>query len=285
MSPDHGSAPSVEHVCELLVSGLAVGDLEVPALSDSVVRLLELCRDDEYRVESVVGVVSRDPALAGQVLRVANSAVYAPKVPIETVGQAVTRLGGRALSEIALAMMLKEQVFRANARHAEEMRQLWLHSSIAGIYALNIGLLRREDSEATMLTGLLHDIGRPLVIQLLDDVEHLIGTCLDDELREEVVATLHPEVGGLVIREWGLSGAVEAAAANHHHPFAPSDHRDAAITAHLADELAHWAADPGSRDSGRLRDHLAIRALELPEEALGGLFSDPERVRQLASCF
>ena len=274
----------VEYVCELLLSGLAVGDLDVPALSDSVVRLIELCRDDSYRVEAVVQVVSRDPGLAGQILRVANSAVYAPKVPIESVGQAVTRLGGRALSEIALAMMMKERVFRSGQRHSQQMRELWIHSSLAGIYALNIGLVRRVDAESTMLVGLLHDVGRPLVMRLLDDVEGMIGYELDDDLRDEVVDTLHAEVGALMIRDWGLSPAVESAAALHHQPFSVSEHREAAITAHLADELAHWAADPESRDGDQLREHLAIRALEIPDEALAGLFSDPERVRQLADC-
>lgn len=284
MTPDPQSS-DVDYLCDLLVSGLAVGELEIPALSDSVVRLLELCRADEYRVESVVGVVSRDAALAGQVLQVANSAVYAPRVPIDSVGQAVTRLGGRALSEIALAMMMKERVFRSDNRHAGEMQRLWLHSSIAGIYALNIGLLRRSDAEATMLVGLLHDVGRPLVVKMLDDIEGLSGVELDQEIRDEVIDTLHAEIGALLIRDWGLPATLEAAAANHHQPFTPSDHREAALIAHLADELAHWAVDPESRDAGDLRDHLAIRALDIPTDGLGGLFSDPQRVRDLAACF
>jgi putative nucleotidyltransferase with HDIG domain len=285
-TPDHRpQTPTAEQVCELLLSGLSAGDLEVPALSQSVVRLLELCRDEDYRVEGVVGVVSRDPALAAHILRVANSAVYAPAVPIESVGQAVTRLGGRALAEISLAMMLKEQVFRLDGPHSESIRRLWLHSSIAGIYALNIGLLRRGDADATMLEGLLHDVGRPLVIQLFGEVEKLLGERLDSELFDEVVDTLHAEVGALLVREWGLPERLEIAVSRHHHPFAPGTHRDSALTAHLADELAHWAVDPKSREEGRLRDHLAIRALGIAPADLGGLFADPARVRDLAACF
>lgn len=282
---DLGADPSAEQLAELLVHGLGSGDLEVPALNQSVVRLLELCRDDDYQVDAVIGVISRDPALAVRILRVANSAAFAPTVPIGTVGQAVTRLGARPLSEIALALMLKNQVFRASNRHAEPIRRLWLHSAIAGIYARNIGILRRGHAESSMLEGLLHDVGRPVVIQLLGQVEKLSGETLPDAIFEEVVEVLHCDIGAHLVREWGLPAHVESAVALHHRPFAISDYREAALVAHLSDLLAHWAVDPESRDEGELQNHLAVRALELPQEHLGGLFADPSRVCDLAAAF
>ncbi|WP_419191528.1 HDOD domain-containing protein [Engelhardtia mirabilis] len=282
---DFGADASAEQISEILVHGLGSGEIEVPVLNQSVVRLLELCREEDYRVEAVVGIVSRDPALAARILRVSNSAAYAPTIAIETVGQAVTRLGARALSEIALALMLKNQVFRASSRHSEMVRRLWLHSAIAGIYAKNIAILRGGLAESGMLEGLLHDVGRPVVIQLLGDVEKTIGENLPADVFHSVVDELHCDIGALLVREWGLPGHLDTAVALHHRPFAISDHRDAAVVAHLADELAHWAADPQSRDESKLRGHLAVRHLGFSAADLESLFAEPERVCELAVCF
>jgi putative nucleotidyltransferase with HDIG domain len=268
---------------EILLSALAGGEFVVPALSAGVVRLVDLCREPEYSVQAVVDVIRREPALAGQVLRVVNSAVYAPKVPIDSITQAVARLGGRALSEVALAMLVKEQVFRPDSRHATRMHELWLHSSAAGIYAFEIGRVLGDDGEIGLLAGLLHDVGRPVVMGLLDDLDTLIGAPLDAQIRRDVEDELHAEVGALVLREWGLPGPLEYAVAMHHRPFSPGQHRDLALVAHLADELAHWAADADGRSPGAIREHLAFSTLGIDSARVDELLGDPERVLFLAA--
>lgn len=277
------TAPS--EIAELLMRGLSFGDLELPAMNSTVVRLLELCRDESYQVDAVVDLIGCDPALAARLLRVANSSVFAPTVPIASISHAVTRLGARSLSEIALALMLQGQVFRASSRHASRVQAIWLHSALAGVYGRQIGIALHGPAEASMLEGLLHDVGHPVVIRMLDEVEGAIGEQLPDDVVDGVLRELHAELGGVLVRDWGLPASIEAAVALHHRPFAVGEHREAALVAHLADALAHWAADPDDEEEARLRDHLVIRTLNLGPEAVDRILLEPARAREQAAAY
>ena len=74
-------------------------------------------------------LIQRDIALAGQVMRVANSAVYARRNPVVTLPQAIAWLGIREVRNIAFAVALKGQVFNS-AYFRHEMADLWRESVI-----------------------------------------------------------------------------------------------------------------------------------------------------------
>ena len=184
---------------------------------------------------------------------------------------------------MAVALMVKDQVFKTGTRHAARAHLLWQHSSIAGVYAQNVGRLRRGDHEASMLIGLLHDIGKPLMLQFLMEVEKDLGIELDREVSDYILDEVHAEVGAHLARTWALPEALECAIAFHHDYEEATEHVDAARTAYLADRLAHWALKPDERQGQNLRDLPVIAELDLPRDLLGGLFSGRERILEIAS--
>src|SRR5262245_51735897 len=82
-------------------------DLELPILPEAATRIVALCADEKTDAKAIEGVLERDPSLASHVLRVANSSAYAPKTPIVSLQQAVTRLGIGTLRNIVLAVSLE----------------------------------------------------------------------------------------------------------------------------------------------------------------------------------
>src|SRR5262245_292287 len=68
-------------------------DIELPVLPDATARVVALCADEKTNARAIENALTRDPALTAHVLRIANSAAYAPREPIVTLQQAVTRLG------------------------------------------------------------------------------------------------------------------------------------------------------------------------------------------------
>ena len=257
-------------------------DFEIPALNDVVLRLISLCSEGDHELSEVVDLVGRDQSLAGHVLSVANSVAYSPLVAVASIREAVMRLGARTISDLCISMVVREQVFRSRGPRAELLLRLWKRASLAGVFAQRIGQLQRAPHELALLVGLLHDIGEPILVRLVEEVEEGLGAKVSlGELRE-FLAPLHQEVGCIVIRRWGLPEELEVAALYHHQPDEALPSVQSAALAGLADTLAGWTLDPESRGDARLSELPAVLELGLDPARLGGLFADRQRILEIA---
>ena len=91
---------------------LATGQLSLPMLPRVASQVVALVGSPTTDANRLSELIHRDPALAGQVLRIANSPAYMPRMPIVSLQQAVSRLGLNVVSEIAFAASLQSGVFR-----------------------------------------------------------------------------------------------------------------------------------------------------------------------------
>ena len=80
-------------------------------------------QDDSCDARRLSRMIHRDAALAGHVLKLANSPLYAPTVPIVSLQQAVSRLGMKKIREMALVAACQAKVFRVPGQDAR-VRQL-----------------------------------------------------------------------------------------------------------------------------------------------------------------
>lgn len=268
-----------------LEARIDAGELEVPALNATVLRLLSLCSEGDYEVEEVTRLVRSDQTLAGQVLSIANSVAYSPMVAVTSIQDAVNRLGARVITDICVTMVVKEKVFKVKGERGEMVRHLWQRASIAGVYGQKIGQLMRGDHELSMLVGLLHDIGTPILVRLYEELEELLGVDLPLDELEELLGPLHARVGRIVIQRWGLPLELEGAAQFHHDYAEAGDFRTEAAIAHLADLLTDWTLEDDARGNQRLRELEVVEELGLDLRELGGLFTARERIREIAGAF
>lgn len=119
-------------------------------------------------------LIHRDPALAGQVLRIANSPTYMPRMPIVSLQQAVARLGLNTVTEIAFVASLQGGAFKVPG-YEGELKQLWRHAIASAAFAKEIARLRRSNVEAAFLCGVLHAIGKPALLRVVADVEKTLA--------------------------------------------------------------------------------------------------------------
>ena len=155
---------------------------------------------------TLAGLIRTDAAFAGHLLRIANSPAYASRAPITSLQQAVSRLGFRTLGEIAVIIACKTRAFQVKG-HEAEVRDLFRHSLATALLAREVARMRRLDVENAFVAGLLHDVGRPTLIQALVD-EH--ARCdgeraapLSADNFETVVTVLHEEIGAEMRRRLG----------------------------------------------------------------------------------
>jgi putative nucleotidyltransferase with HDIG domain len=214
---------------------------------------------------------------------VANSAAYRPPQPIVSMPQAISRLGFRTLCDIAIAVTLKGRIFQV-PRFDAIMRSLWMHSAAAGAYAKEIARLRRRNVEGAFLCGLLHDIGRPVILQFAVDAQRAADRTFADAEIAAVCDALHARVGAALIRRWEFPEWMVAAVEHHHDPDGPDQRDETRVTA-LADHLAHWALDSDVDDTQAVVGLPLLIDLNIYEDEIRGLLQARDAVREVALAF
>lgn len=185
----------------------------LPAFSPVAIKLMALVMDENVSFKEVAKLFALDPVLAGQVLQLANSGLYARQASVQSILHAVALLGLKNVSRIAILAALSNGMPR---RTSPWMRSWWRHSIAAALLADHIGTTKL-DIEFGYTAGLLHSIGQLVLFQyapeeypkLLDAVRADSGDAIERERAR--FGTDHAELAGLVLREWGLPGGLQQA--------------------------------------------------------------------------
>ena len=99
-------------VSEEVRARVRAGSWRVPLLPQVASQVVALAASPVADASRLSALIHRDPSLAGQVLRIANSAAYAPRMPIVSLQQAVARLGLTVINEIAFAASVQSGIFK-----------------------------------------------------------------------------------------------------------------------------------------------------------------------------
>jgi putative nucleotidyltransferase with HDIG domain len=258
--------------------------LELPLLPDTSSQVLCACNSDECDARGLAELIQRDPAMTSHVLRVANSAAYAPEEPIVSLQQAVSRLGIGALCGIAVSVVAHGQVFNLPG-HEDRLVQLWRHSTLTAVWSKEVARLRRRNVEGAFLAGLLHDIGKPIVLEAVCGLEQIGGVNLGSDLLEEWLQEFHAEVGGRLLGAWGLPVWVQQAARHHQAPDGAGEHADEVRMVCLGNALAHVSESGDPEARAELAHHPVLQGLGLYVDELEELLAREEQVREVAVVF
>lgn len=177
--------------------------LEVPMLPDSMSKLLELCNDPGCSPATLADCVRREAAVSAHVLRVANSALFGGTSTVGSIQQALARIGVGRLRDIVLMLSCKGRAFHAPGFESQ-VRESYRLSLAAAVISQEIARNRRKNVENAFISGLLHDIGTPVLIQLVVDNQSLFDFAIQ---REDVLAAIQEtraSVGARMINEWHL---------------------------------------------------------------------------------
>jgi putative nucleotidyltransferase with HDIG domain len=185
-------------------------------------RLSSMLGDEKVNIREIAEIVEYDVAVAANVVRVANSAAYAGRYPVERVRDAVVRLGTANLLTIVLGDYLRVLRVAAPLYDLTE-DDLYLHSAAAALMIKAIvAETRRPLPPAASIAALLHDIGKLIMVRYMKaDVSVLLNVCKEQkitfvEAEREVLGCDHAEVGGVVARNWGFPAEIIVTIEQHH---------------------------------------------------------------------
>lgn len=269
-----------EQVERALVERLDKDRIDIPVLPQVAGRVMALTNDPSTDAARLSALIHQDQALAAHVLRIANSPAYMPRTPIASLQHAVAMLGVSQLSEIAVTASLKSCAVKIPGYEAD-IRLLWRHALASGAYAKEIARLRRYNVESAYLCGLLHAVGKPVVLKTVTSIAAELHASLEPSAVLSFLDGYHSRVGLLIASEWTLPPQVADAIAYYWvYEQAPS-HRQEAMMTCLADRLATYILVPDFFDDSTLRDHSVFADLNLYPNDIDALLSLKEKVLTL----
>lgn len=194
---------------------IKTNQLEVPRLPQAAARIMQLSQNPETGLEDLVETISTDAALATRVLVMANSAAYASGQRVESLQQALMRLGFNAVRDMVFAESLRMRIFSARA-YRPLLEASWKLSLGTAIACEALSKVTGIERESAFLLGLLHDTGKPVLVHSVSEIERANkGQSLGTEVVEILLTQMHEEVGAHVLEKWGMPAAFVEAARDH----------------------------------------------------------------------
>ena len=257
---------------------------ELAALPQVVLRVIETTGSPSASAADVERLLSADPALAGQILSLANSAYFGLPRRLSSLKEAVVFLGFKTVRSLAMAVTTFALFLGKGDGASLAQRGVWRHSIGAAQCARALVPLLAPSVQETVTAedaftcGLLHDIGkmalgrsRPLLLTTLWQTAQEKGVRFH-EIEGLVLPFGHAMLGAGLALRWNLPPSVCETVAFHHTPRAAQVSPRLCAAVALANELEHFVSD--GTDMTDLEERTA--------DILPPLRLSPERLPMLA---
>lgn len=214
---------------------IARGSFELPHIAATSLAVIDLAAKPSAEIPELVKLIAPDPVLSSELLKTANSVLYAGTAPADTLHQAVVRVGLRAMRSLVFSISVKGAILsdKGLSEYAEEV---WRQSYSMASIARKTAVFARMDPEKSFLVGLLHDIGKVSLLAMLRSEVHK-GKEITPTLVGRVFHKYHERAGAAVARAWKLPEEIVVVAGGHHRFAECGEHARAAALSSLAHKL------------------------------------------------
>lgn len=187
---------------------------EIFVLSDSFIRIRELIDDEASTIDDISEVILLDPALAGTVLKLANSPFFNYPGKIDTISKAVLVLGITEVYNLVIAFFTTEAFKKIDANQ-DYLDDFWIKSIDCALLMKFLGTsLGIIHAERLFILGLLHNLGELLVHQIAADKQ---SACASQDInllpwvkQSEVLGFTFGECSAGLLKEWQLPYSIFA---------------------------------------------------------------------------
>lgn len=209
-----------QSILSMVEDAIASLDAALPARNQTAVRLQDILSRPDYDIQEILAIIESDQALTAEVLRVANSPFYGGLNEITTVRKAFVRLGGPEVVRLAIAAVEKESYKVKDPALAAFMVPLWTHAM--GVAQASRWLARRlgyrDIENEAFIAGLLHDVGKLLLVRVCDDLKGSgrIAETIPETVVREILEAGHCRHGEALLAHWGLPEVYRTVVRRHH---------------------------------------------------------------------
>lgn len=198
---------------------------KLPPFSPIMAKLMASLAGEDVSFNALGDLIEKDTVLAGNILRVVNSAIYARRGTVNSVRRALSVLGIEKVRNTVLAMSVARMLHQVREPTGWSMARFNKHSAaVAMMSDLLAQHVRAEYPEGAFVGGLLHDVGRMLIAMALPheygeirNLFHATGRPWF-ECEFEILGFNHAGLSADAMDHWKLPEPIRASIQRHHAP-------------------------------------------------------------------
>jgi putative nucleotidyltransferase with HDIG domain len=221
----------------------------LPTVPSNLRQISVMLEKPRLTMDEIARFVSNDPALTIKVLKMVNSAAYGFPGRISSVSHAIMLLGLNVIRGLLLGISVFDLM-------QKNMAGLWEHSCSCAVAARCLAQQKKmKEPEEVSICGLLHDIGKVLVmLQYPTEYDQALREAKDNDIslleaEKKFLAATHAEVGFWLAQKWRFPPNLVEAIGFHHRPQLAAQAPLETAIVHVADILVRskgvgFAGDP-----------------------------------------
>lgn len=194
---------------------------ELPSPPQSSLDILNACSDDSVSFTEITKLVTNDPHLTIEVLRMVNSAFYGISHEISSLAQAISVIGVKSLRNLCLCISVKD-VFKDIDFDEKCLNEFWTDSLYRAVAAKHIAEMTKQDPDECFTAGLLQDFGLLILIYLdqekIQSWNSLRQISPDNKIEKEIsiFGHSHTDAFKVIGEQWSLPNSIIDPIVNHH---------------------------------------------------------------------
>lgn len=216
---------------------------ELPTFPEHIIELQNMCRNRDVSLASIASRISLDPALSASVLKLSNSALFMSPKRSDNITDALKIIGLKNLNAILVASTTRKIM----DDRFSSFKDIWDHCNRCAFYARYIaqkaGLSKLSDT--VFLSGLLHDLGKIVLLSANSDLTKQIETLTVNRqmrtstaLEEVSMGISHSSIGRMIAEKWNLPEYIVEGISYHHSPLNPEiKNRDVVFITYIANSM------------------------------------------------
>ncbi|MBI5634569.1 MAG: HDOD domain-containing protein [Nitrospirae bacterium] len=222
-------APKAGDIIKQIARQIGEGKVDIPTVPDIMAKLNSAMTKENISVHDIVKILMADQILTSKILKVVNSAFYSPSGEITSLQQAIIFMGLKSVLSIVTVHTLSS----ISPGNAEEVKEILRHSLLCAFVAKKIAIALRLDPEEAFVCGLLHDIGKTVMLNMIADPG------VTPDMKKELLDEYHPQVGFILGNAWNFSEVIRNTIKYHHAPQEAPANKKLIETVYVANVIAN----------------------------------------------
>jgi diguanylate cyclase (GGDEF)-like protein len=195
----------------------------LPSLPAVALEVLRLSQDEDATLDDMATCLSRDPALAAKLLKLANSSLFNPGKSVTTLQRATMLLGMKAVKLMALSFSLAASLPKSGRQGRFDFSEYWHRSLVNAIAARSLArLIKSPLGDEAFLCGLFTHFGKLVLTRCMP--EEYEGVLLEaggwpaPELEQRVLGFSSTDVCATLLKDWNLPQVIYVSVGSWAHP-------------------------------------------------------------------